>query len=302
MIRCRLNTFALLINKLQASFSRNPPSSPPPPFKMRYTTAALALAGAVVAYYDEEPASTVFSTKYFTITSCAPEVTNCPARSTVVSSSVVPMTTSTIVPMTTSTIYTTKITTVTSCAPEITNCPAGSTVVVTKTEAVSTTVCPVSEIDAKPSPTAPGVVPPPVGHNNATVPGVPIKSGAVPPVQPHSESGVKPVPVPVPTGGVAPSVSMPAALATSPAPECPGYSVKTISTSVTTVVPTVIYETVKIPCPTPSKPSATIPGVPTGGNGTALPPTRTPVTAGAAGLTGSAVLAAIAGVAAFAFA
>ncbi|KAK6209691.1 hypothetical protein QIS74_11275 [Colletotrichum tabaci] len=257
---------------------------------MRYTAAALAVAGAVMAY-DDEPASTVFSTKFFTITSCAPEVTNCPARSTVVSSSVVPLTTSTI--------YTTKVSTVTSCAPEITNCPAGSTVVVTKTEAISTTVCPVTETGAKPTPTAPVVVPPPVGHNT-TAPGVPIKSEAVPPVKPTTETGVKPVPVT--TGGVAPSVSKPATLATSAASECPGYSVKTISTSVTTVVPTVIYETVKVPCPTPSKPSATIPGVPTGGNGTAVPPTKTPVTAGAAGLTGSAVLAAIAGVAAFAFA
>jgi len=34
------------------------------------------------------------------------------------------------------------------------------------------------------------------------------------------------------------------------APQCPTYSVKTIHTSITTVVPTVIYETVAIPCPT----------------------------------------------------
>ncbi|KZL82783.1 gpi anchored serine-rich protein [Colletotrichum incanum] len=258
---------------------------------MRYAAAALAVAGAVMAHGDEEAASTVFSTKFFTITSCAPEVTNCPARSTVVSSSVEPWTTSTI--------YTTKVSTVTSCAPEVTNCPAHSTVVVTKTEAISTTVCPVTETGAKPTPTAPVVVPPPSG-NNGTVPAVPTKSEGVPPAKPTTETGVKPVPVT--TGGVAPSVSKPATLATSAASECPGVSVKTISTSVTTVIPTVIYETVQVPCPTPSKPSATIPGVPTGGNGTAVPPTKTPVTAGAAGLTGSAVLAAVAGVAAFIFA
>ncbi|WYZ40749.1 hypothetical protein EsH8_IV_001090 [Colletotrichum jinshuiense] len=258
---------------------------------MRYTAAALAVAGAVMAH-GEEPASTVFSTKFFTITSCAPEVTNCPARSTVVSSSVVPLTTSTI--------YTTKISTVTSCAPEVTNCPAGSTVVVTKTEAISTTVCPVTETEVKPTATAPVVVvPPPTGHNG-TVPAVPTKSEAVPPVKPTTEAGEKPVPVT--TGGVAPSVSKPATLATSAASVCPGVSVKTISTSITTVIPTVIYETVQVPCPTPSKPSATIPGVPTGGNGTAVAPTKTPVTAGAAGLTGSAMLAAFAGVAAFVFA
>ncbi|KAL2884459.1 hypothetical protein SGCOL_000407 [Colletotrichum sp. CLE4] len=257
---------------------------------MRYAVAALALAGAVMA--TEEPASTVFSTKYFTITYCAPEVTNCPARSTVVSSSVEALTTSTI--------YTTKVSTVTSCAPEITNCPAHSTVVVTKTEAISTTVCPVTETGVKPSATAPVVVVPPPSGGNGTVPAVPSKSEAVPPAKPTTESGAKPVPVT--TGGVAPSVSVPATLATSAAATCGGVSVKTISTSVTTVIPTVIYETVKVPCPTPSKPSATIPGVPTGGNGTAPAPTKTPVTAGAAGLTGSAVLAAVAGVAAFVFA
>ncbi|KAI3527059.1 GPI anchored serine-rich protein [Colletotrichum filicis] len=218
---------------------------------MRYAAVALAVAGAVMATADE-PASTVFSTKYFTITSCAPEVTNCPARSTVVSSSVV------AVP-TTPAVY-------------------------------------VTESGVKPTATAPVVVvPPPSGGNSTAPPSVP----AVP--KPTTESGAKPVPVT--TGGVAPSVSAPATLATSAAASvCGGSSVKTISTSVTTVIPTVIYETVQIPCPTPSKPSATIPGVPTGGNGTAVPPTKTPVTAGAAGLTGSAILAAVAGVAAFAFA
>ncbi|KAK2017710.1 hypothetical protein LZ32DRAFT_614384 [Colletotrichum eremochloae] len=251
---------------------------------MRYTAAALAVAGAVMAQ-DTDVYSTVFSTKYFTVTSCAPEVTNCPARSTVVSSS--------IEPWTTSTIYTTKVSTITSCAPEVTNCPAHSTVVVTATEAIATTVCPVTATETGVKPTATAVVPPPVG-GNGTVP-------APPQGKPTTETGVKPVPVT--TGGVAPSVSKPATLATSAASECPGSSVKTISTSITTVIPTVIYETVQIPCPTPSQPSASIPGVPTGGNGTAIVPSPTaPVTAGAAGLTGSAMLAAVAGVAAFAFA
>lgn len=31
---------------------------------------------------------------------------------------------------------------------------------------------------------------------------------------------------------------------------CPSYSVKTVSTSITTVIPTVVYETVAIPCAT----------------------------------------------------
>ncbi|KAK1579447.1 uncharacterized protein LY79DRAFT_564173 [Colletotrichum navitas] len=221
---------------------------------MRYAAAALAVAGAVMAQdadvmaQDADVYSTVFSTKYFTVTSCAPEVTNCPARSTVVSSSVEPWTTSTI--------YTTKVQTITSCAPTVTNCPAHSTVVVTATEAIGTTICPVTATETGAKPTETGVVPPPVG-GNGTVPVVPI---------PTTATGV--MPVPVTTGGVAPSVSKPATLVTSAASECTGYSVNTISTSITTVIPTVIYETVQIPCPTPSAPSASIPGVPTGGNGT----------------------------------
>ncbi|EFQ27022.1 GPI anchored serine-rich protein [Colletotrichum graminicola M1.001] len=250
---------------------------------MRYAAAALAVAGAVMAQ-DNDVYSTVFSTKFFTVTSCAPEVTNCPARSTVVSSSVEPWTTSTI--------YTTKVHTVTSCAPTVTNCPAHSTVVVTATEAIGTTICPVTATETGAKPTATGVAPPPPAGGNGTVPAVPI---------PTTATGVKPVPVT--TGGVAPIVSQPATLATSAASECPGSYVKTISTSITTVIPTVIYETVQIPCPTPSAPSASIPGVPTGGNGTAGVPTPSaPVTAGASGLTGSAILAAVAGVAAFALA
>ncbi|TDZ24372.1 hypothetical protein Cob_v003220 [Colletotrichum orbiculare MAFF 240422] len=227
---------------------------------MKYSAAVLAFAGAVMAHggHEEEAAqSTVFSTKYFTITSCAPEVTNCPARSTVVSSSVVPViTNSAELPVLTTTAVPVPVTT-----------PAA----------------------VYPIPSAPAPAPP---AGNGTVP--------VPPVKPTTETGVKPVPVT--TGAAVPSVSKPATLVSQPAPVCPGSPVKTISTSITTVIPTVIYETVQIPCPTPSAPSATIPGVPTGGNGTAVPPTKTPVTAGASGLSGSVVLAAVAGVAAYVFA
>ncbi|KAF6800141.1 GPI anchored serine-rich protein [Colletotrichum musicola] len=261
---------------------------------MKYAAVALALAGAAIA--EEAAESTVFSTRFFTVTSCAESISNCPARSTVVSSevvsSVVPVITTPAVPMTTSTIYETRVHTVVSCAADVTDCPSRSTVVVTETKAVSTTVCPVTETGVKPSATSP-VAPP--AHTS--------KSEAVPPAPvPTTEAATKPVPAT--TGGVVPSVSKPATLISSPAaPVCPGVSVKTISTSVTTVIPTVIYETISVPCETASsKPSATIPGVPTGGNGTAVPPTKTPITAGASGLSGSVVLAAIAGVAAYAFA
>jgi len=74
---------------------------------------------------------------------------------------------------------------------------------------------------------------------------------------------------------------------------CPGYSVKTIHTSVTTVVPTVLYETVAVPCST-YKP------IPTGSpNGTY--PKYPPVTAGASSFAVSGLVAAVAGLAAAAF-
>lgn len=44
-----------------------------------------------VAGNNAEPTSTVYSTQVYTVTSCAADVTDCPARSTVVSSSVVPI-------------------------------------------------------------------------------------------------------------------------------------------------------------------------------------------------------------------
>jgi hypothetical protein len=48
---------------------------------MRFAAIATVLAGAVSA-------KTVYSTDYITVTSCAPEVTNCPARSTQTYSSI----------------------------------------------------------------------------------------------------------------------------------------------------------------------------------------------------------------------
>ncbi|KLO84895.1 uncharacterized protein Y057_2046 [Fusarium fujikuroi] len=129
---------------------------------MRYSTAAAALlaSGAMAT-----EVSKVYETKRVTITSCGPEVTNCPARSTVTSNTVYPVppqvtsaeqgseTTeevpevpeTTEAPLTTSTIYSTNIRTITSCGPEVPDCPArsGTPVVVTETIAVSTTICPV---------------------------------------------------------------------------------------------------------------------------------------------------------------
>ncbi|KAK3322386.1 hypothetical protein B0H66DRAFT_201590 [Apodospora peruviana] len=176
---------------------------------MRFAAAVVAFAGAVMAYEYEEtaPESTVYSTDYVTVTSCAAYVTNCPAESTV----------------------------------------------------VSTTVYPVS---------------------SSTSTYVPIYANTT------SSSYVAPAPV-YPTGGLT---------TTTVAPACPTYSVKTIQTEYTTVIPTVIYETVDIPCPTPT-PSAGF-SVPAG-NGTTPPAYPTaPITAGASAKGVSAILAAAAGLAA----
>ncbi|KAJ4212310.1 hypothetical protein NW759_011698 [Fusarium solani] len=51
--------------------------------------------------------------------------------------------------LTTSTFYATETYTITSCPPEVTKCPVGS--VTTKTVAVSTTICPVTEGEEKPT-------------------------------------------------------------------------------------------------------------------------------------------------------
>jgi hypothetical protein len=234
---------------------------------MRFAIATVALAGAVLAQeVSEEAQSTVYSTEYYTVTSCAAEVTNCPASSTVVESSVFPITTSTI--------YSTVVSTVIDCPETVTHCPADSTVVVTETVAVSTTVCPV-------------------------VPTVPASSTGAH----YGNSSVPVVHPPYPTSshdGVNPSHVAPSSTFVTAAPECPTTSVRTISTSITTVIPTVIYETVKVACPTvpgggnpgvPS-PSGVVPsgGVPSG----TKPPTPT-FTAGAATMGGSVALAAAAG-------
>ena len=159
--------------------------------------------------------STVSTTIYSTITSCGPTVTDCPAASTV--------TTSKVYPLTTSIVYETKVYTITSCPPEVTKCPAHSTKEITETIAVSTTVCPVYETEA------------PHHYYNTT-------------------KGYKPK--------FTKTWKAPAEEET-PCPEtsatCGYEKIKTISTSytktITTVLPTVIYETETVPCPKPTKPA-----------------------------------------------
>lgn len=231
---------------------------------MRFAAAATLFASVALAHYSEEaPESTVYSTDYVTITSCGPTVTNCPAKSTVVSS--------TVYPVTTSTIYSTTVKTVTSCAPTVTNCPAHSTVVVTETIPVSTTICPLTGISTTKY------------YNTTSIPAV----TTYPPVETTPVESY-PVSSPVETTTYEET--------TTAAPVCPTSSVKTISTSITTVIPTVIYETVAVPCPTTYAPSSGFPSP--SGNGTVPSSTKPPqatVTAGAATMGGSVMLAAAAG-------
>ncbi|KAK3357420.1 hypothetical protein B0T25DRAFT_539111 [Lasiosphaeria hispida] len=229
---------------------------------MRFSAAAV-VAGAAMAYAHDgphgAPDSTVYSTDYTTITSCGPTVTDCPARSTVVSS--------TVIPWTTSTVYSTTTYTISDCPDTVTHCPYDSTQVVTEVIPVSTTICPVGDWPAA-TPVA----------------------DAWPTTTPAGNWGSWPKNNTASWGTWAPTSS-------AAAPACPTFSVKTISTSITTVIPTVIYETVSVPCPTPAwpAPSAAPPSVPVGGNGTITTPPKATVTAGASTMGSSLLLAAAAG-------
>ncbi|ATY60175.1 hypothetical protein CCM_02805 [Cordyceps militaris CM01] len=249
---------------------------------MRFAAAAAVLATSVLAV---EPTSTTYITEHLTVTQCPETVTDCPARA---------KTTSVIintVPLTTSTVYSTKVHTITSCAATVTDCPAHSTVVSTETISVSTTVCPVG-----------AATPTPGLWNNSTLP-----AGGKP-------TGSQPVTVPAgekPTGPAQPPKSI-----STQAPACPTHSVTAITKSYTTVLTSVEYSTIAIPCPTggnpggnppagtnaPKPPTGTgVPQPPAGGNQTCTGPNcppKTPVTGGAASFAGSAIFAAAAGLAA----
>ncbi|KAI9903596.1 hypothetical protein N3K66_000125 [Trichothecium roseum] len=161
----------------------------------------------ITTTYDST--STIYTTEITTITSCGPEVPDCPAGgSTVVTETIAisttvcpvtetisnPQTTSTESPEepdvpdvpetpitttydSTSTVYTTEVTTITSCGPEVPDCPAGGSTVVTQTVAVSTTVCPVTETITNPHTTA---------TNSPEEPDVPEETLPVPPAPTES--------------------------------------------------------------------------------------------------------------------
>jgi hypothetical protein len=251
---------------------------------MRFIVAAAVLATSAIAQYappsyeesgaaPEAPTATyeppAVSTDYIT------------KVHTITSASGVAVTTS-VVPLTTSVVYTTKVHTITSCAPEVTNCPAHSTVYSTETVPAYTTVCPVTE--ATPSATygwgnGTSVVPPYVAP---TAPGSQSSPG------PYSPPAAAPTSVYVVPSGSPASPSV-----------CTGSSTVTaITKSYTTVLTSVEYQTISVPCPTGGAPAPSGTGVPPyappAGNGPAQPP----VPGAAASFTASAVLAAVAGVAA----
>ncbi|KFY62998.1 hypothetical protein V496_04270 [Pseudogymnoascus sp. VKM F-4515 (FW-2607)] len=161
--------------------------------------------------------STVITTSVYTVTSCAPTVTNCPighVTTDIITSlttwcpgnptyTPVPTTTPVSDEYTTSTVYATNIVTVTKCPQTVTDCPASSTVVVTSVYPVSTTVCPVV-----PLPTDSGLpsVIPPYGNNNGTVPAGPTgPAGPGGPANPTKSSGPVPVQPSKPVTPVQPS-------------------------------------------------------------------------------------------------
>ncbi|KAI6092315.1 concanavalin A-like lectin/glucanase domain-containing protein [Hypoxylon rubiginosum] len=109
--------------------------------------------------YQEMTTSTIYATSVYTLTSCAPSITNCPANGgNYVTTEVVSIgvtvcpvttkgstpetTTAVAVPQgyTTSTVEVTKTYTIISCAATVTNCPVGK---LTTEVSVTTTVCPI---------------------------------------------------------------------------------------------------------------------------------------------------------------
>jgi len=122
------------------------------------------------------------------------------------------------------TVYVTTTSTITKCPASVTNCPAGSAVVKVIPHTVSTVYT----------------------TSTSTI------ISCAPSVTDCPERGaIVTVTVPVSTT-LCPVETMkyPNTTMTTKAPSCPTFSVKTIKTEYTTVIPTVIYETVSIPCPT----------------------------------------------------
>jgi hypothetical protein len=178
-----------------------------------------------------------------------------------------------------STAYETEVLTITRCPPTVPNCPASSmtTEVSTTSYAVPTVEVPTEAVPTVEVPTeaVPTVVVP-TSYANTTAP-VPTTA----------------VELPVPTTS---AIELPV---TSEAPLCPGSSVIAVTKSYTTVLTSVEYSTVEVPCATETPvvpPPAETPSVivpPPAANTTIPVP---PPASGAGSVVGSALFAAAAGI------
>ncbi|RYP20702.1 hypothetical protein DL765_002652 [Monosporascus sp. GIB2] len=211
------------------------------------SSATISLTTTITSSSDAEyMTSTHMTTVTYTVTSCAPTVTDCPGKGAVVTeeiplyTTVCPVTktetgkpsTESEPPMTTSTIYSTRVETVTKCPPSVTDCPVGS--VTTQTVAIGTTVCPVTETETEYSTATENPVTTPV---TTPVPGKPTDNVYVP----------------------SPVVSISATIITTSQP----FSVKTV---ITDNYPTTTAYPVGSPVPSTVS-TVTMPIYPTGGPG-----------------------------------
>ncbi|KAI4867324.1 glycoside hydrolase family 16 protein [Hypoxylon rubiginosum] len=115
------------------------------PVTSSYLSNSYVVSDSASEYPGELTTSTIYATSVYTVTSCAPTITNCPAGGSYVTTEVISIgvtvcpvtetggsspqpTTTVAVPegYTTSTVKVTKTYTITSCAATVTNCPVGS--------------------------------------------------------------------------------------------------------------------------------------------------------------------------------
>jgi hypothetical protein len=177
-------------------------------------------------------------------------------------------TTTSPVRLTTSTVYTTTVDTITSCAATVTDCPAESqsTVLVTKTIAVSTTICPVTETEKTPPATWETKPSPPATWESKSSPPATWESKPSPPATWESKSSPpatwesKPSPPATQESKPAPPAtqeSKPAPSASAPQASAPPASAPAASAPATSPAapaecqPTTVYVTVTKEAPLP---------------------------------------------------
>ncbi|KAG5927122.1 hypothetical protein E4U42_002571 [Claviceps africana] len=179
-----------------------------------------------------------------------------------------------------STDYTTEFITITACPETVTDCPAHKTTVTSTVRPLTTDVVYSTRVHT-------------ITACHPTVTDCPARSI-------HVSTETVPVtsvgPATTPGAGVPGTGVPPPAVTTQPA-QCPGHAVTAITKSYTTVLTSVEYHTIDVPCPTGGSPQGTG-SQPSNIPGNTTTPTVPVPTAGAASLAGSAMFAAVAGVAA----